>query len=215
MTDRSDGDLALGSQYKKQKRMAILEAAARVFARQGYAGTVIADIAKEARIGKGTIYEYFDSKDDLFFAVFDWFCQSHAAEARVQVSALAGPASERLMALALSIVTACAQHLDLYVITMEFWAASASLKMRGRLKAEFKNVYSDFRLLISSLILEGVASSEFKADVDAEAIAAGMVGALDGLFLQLWFDESFDILDAAKKLMDTVIRGISERGSEG
>ncbi len=205
------------SQHKKEKKRAIIEAAARVFARQGYSGTVIADIAREARIGKGTIYEYFDSKEDLFFAVFEWFCQSHVAQAQVQVSDLAGGASERLKALVISIVETFAAHLDLYALTMEFWAASATIRMRNRLKADFKEVYRDFRTLISALIQEGVASGEFKGTIDPEPIAASLVGALDGLFLQVWFDETFDAIGAARKLMECMMEGMAQaRGpSEG
>lgn len=202
------------SRYREEKTRAIIEAAARVFARQGYSGTVIADIAREADIGKGTVYEYFDSKEDLFFAVFEWFCKSHAAQAQVQVSDLAGGASERLMALVNSIVETFAAHLDLYALTMEFWAASATIKMRNRLKAEFKEVYRDFRTLISALIREGVASGEFKGTIDPESIAASLVGALDGLFLQVWFDETFDAIGVARGLMECMMEGMAqERGS--
>lgn len=48
------------------KRVIILEAAASVFSRRGYHKTRIEDIAVQAGIGKGTIYEYFVSKEQLF-----------------------------------------------------------------------------------------------------------------------------------------------------
>jgi AcrR family transcriptional regulator len=60
---------------KQNKKSLIIEAAARVFANRGYNSTLIAEIATEAGIGKGTIYEYFPSKEDLFFAVFEWFVE--------------------------------------------------------------------------------------------------------------------------------------------
>jgi AcrR family transcriptional regulator len=44
--------------WRKDKGALIIEAAARVFASRGYNGTLMADIATEAGIGKGTIYEY-------------------------------------------------------------------------------------------------------------------------------------------------------------
>jgi len=61
------------SAEKTNKRNQIIEAAAQVFARSGYSNAVVADIALQANIGKGTIYEYFNSKEDLFFTVFEWF----------------------------------------------------------------------------------------------------------------------------------------------
>ena len=50
------------------KEASILEAAARVFANRPFHEVLIDDIAAEAGIGKGTIYRYFETKDDLYFA---------------------------------------------------------------------------------------------------------------------------------------------------
>ena len=52
----------------ENRRACILQAARCVFARQGYAETVVDDIAGQAGIGKGTLYLYFDSKEDIFLA---------------------------------------------------------------------------------------------------------------------------------------------------
>src|SRR5438552_8364751 len=50
------------------RRLAILQAARTVFARQGYANTVVEDIAAQAGIGKGTLYLYFPSKEQIYLA---------------------------------------------------------------------------------------------------------------------------------------------------
>ncbi|MCJ7508556.1 MAG: TetR/AcrR family transcriptional regulator [candidate division Zixibacteria bacterium] len=50
----------------------ILNAAMKVFARCGFEGTDVEDIAALAGVGKGTIYRYFKSKGDLFFSVLEW-----------------------------------------------------------------------------------------------------------------------------------------------
>lgn len=52
------------------RRSAILEAARAVFARQGYANTVVEDIAAQAGIGKGTLYLYFPSKEQIYLGAF-------------------------------------------------------------------------------------------------------------------------------------------------
>jgi len=48
-----------------------LKAAATVFAKRGFQKTLMEDIAGQAGIGKGTIYRYFKSKDDLYFSILD------------------------------------------------------------------------------------------------------------------------------------------------
>jgi AcrR family transcriptional regulator len=90
------------SQIDKKDR--IIKAAARVFAQKGYAGAAVADIAVQAEIGKGTIYAYFDSKEDLFFAVFEWFKMQTGVAAKVNITHLGGSASKRLEALSDSIM---------------------------------------------------------------------------------------------------------------
>jgi AcrR family transcriptional regulator len=52
----------------ENRRLCILNAARCVFARQGYAETVVDDIACQAGIAKGTLYLYFKSKEDIFLA---------------------------------------------------------------------------------------------------------------------------------------------------
>jgi len=193
---------------KEEKRALIIEAAAKVFARRGFAGTLMAEIAIEAGIGKGTLYEYFDSKENLFFAVFEWFIQATEAEAKVSISALGGSASERLDALSDSLMSSWAQMEDMYSLVMEFWSASASSQMRERFKQAFKNGYSDFRQIVSALIREGIQGGEFRPEVDAESVAAALVGTWDALLLQAWFDEDFDPQTTARRFMAVLISGL-------
>ncbi len=53
------------------KRGPIFEAALRVFARKGYHGATVDDVASEAKVAKGTIYNYFKSKSDLFTQLYN------------------------------------------------------------------------------------------------------------------------------------------------
>jgi AcrR family transcriptional regulator len=196
---------------KEEKRGLIIEAAAKVFARRGFASTLMAEIAIEAGIGKGTLYEYFDSKEDLFFAVFEWFVKATEAEAKVSISALGGSASERLGALSDSLMSSWAQMEDMYSLVMEFWSASASSQMRERFKQAFKNGYSDFRQIVSILIRDGIEGGEFQPHVDIESVAAALVGTWDALLLQAWFDDDFNPSTAARGFMTVVINGLTAK----
>jgi AcrR family transcriptional regulator len=196
---------------KENKKSLIIEAAAKVFANRGYSGTLMADIAAEAGIGKGTIYEYFPSKEDLFFAVFEWFVQITKAEAKVSISALGGSASERLMALNDALLRSWLEMLEMYSLVMEFWSASASSSMRQRFKGAFKEGYRDFRRIVSALIRDGTETGEFQPEVDAESVAAALVGAWDALLLQAWFDDGFDPLSTSRKFMAVLINGLAAK----
>jgi AcrR family transcriptional regulator len=195
----------------KDKKDQIIEAAARVFAKKGYAGAAVADIAVEAEIGKGTIYAYFDSKEDLFFAVFEWFMQQTGAAAKVSISHLGGSASQRLEALSDSIMGMWDEIKDAFILTIEFWAASSSSQMRVRFKDAFRRLYEEFRAIVVSLIRDGIERGEFRSDVNVESVAAALVGTWDALFLQAWFGENFDPLTTARNFLKVVIRGLSHK----
>lgn len=74
-TSRSDGakplKRAVSDEDKRERRRAIMTAAKRVFAENGYHATTIADVAKGADLSYGSIYWYFDSKEALFQALMD------------------------------------------------------------------------------------------------------------------------------------------------
>jgi len=195
------------SQIEKKDR--IIEAAARVFAQKGYAGAAVADIAVKAEIGKGTIYEYFDSKEDLFFAVFEWFMQKSGAAASVSISVLGGSAAVRLEALSDSIMGMWNEIKDAFTLTMEFWAASSSSQMQQRFKEAFRRLYEEFRGIVASLIRDGIQRGEFRPDVNPESIAAALVGTWDALFLQAWFEKNFDPFTTARNFLEVVLKGLS------
>jgi len=51
-----------------ERKHQIIRAAVKRFARHGHGKTTLEEIARDIRIGKATIYHYFESKDELFFA---------------------------------------------------------------------------------------------------------------------------------------------------
>jgi AcrR family transcriptional regulator len=170
----------------------------------------VADIAVQAEIGKGTIYAYFDSKEDLFFAVFEWYMMQSGAAAKVSVSLLGGSAAQRLEALSDSIMGMWDEIKDAFTLTVEFWAASSSSQMRQRFKEAFRRAYEEFRGLIVALIRDGIERGEFRSDVNAQSVAAALVGTWDALFLQAWFEKDFDPLTTARNFLKVVIKGLSK-----
>ena len=195
---------------KEKKKKRIIQAAADIFAKKGYSGAAVSDIATQADVGKGTIYEYFDSKEDLFFAVFKWYSEKTGAAAVVSISALGGSAAQRLEGLNESLMGLWDEIKNVFALAMEFWAASSSALMRQRFQAAFKQLYHDFRSIVSALIHDGIKSGEFREDVNPEAVAAALVGTWDAMFLQAWFDPTFDPLKISQNFLKVVIQGLTK-----
>ena len=67
------------------KRELILRAATRVFARNGYFNSKVADIAREAGVADGTVYLYFKSKEDILHSIFDRSVEEALEAARKRI----------------------------------------------------------------------------------------------------------------------------------
>ena len=193
---------------KEKKQTAILTAALSMFGEKGYAAAKIIDIARVAGVGKGTIYEYYRSKDDLFFAVFEWYVDGLARASMVDASCLGGDAADRMSALLSSVFKAFHKGIDNFSVFFEFWAAAGNPAMRDRYRSALLSMYDIFRGIIVGLVEEGKGSGVFRKDVNAFSMAAGLVGALDGMMLQAWMDREFDALSASEHFFDTLIIGM-------
>ncbi len=191
-----------------EKKDNIIGAAILVFARKGYAATRIIDVARTAGIGKGTIYEYFSSKEDLFFSVFRQVMQETEIQMAAAVESGSGSVARRLGGLADGLISVWLEKLDLYSLVMEFWSAATASASRERFKTTFQVGYQAFRQTIAALINEGVAKGEFSPACRPVEVASGLIGMWDALLLQAWVDNTFDALGTSRICLDVMLQGL-------
>jgi TetR/AcrR family transcriptional regulator, repressor for uid operon len=194
---------------RDKREQEILEAAAAVFAERGFRKTRVADVAERAGIGKGTVYEYFRSKEDLFLRLFDWYTSEAFTSMRAELQRPTGSAVDALRRSGETLLAICQQMLPLYPLTMEFWSASTAPEFKDRLVDEFRELYRRFRGALSGAIREGIERGELSPQVKPEAVAAVLVSAYDGLFLQAWFDPSFDPVASGRHFLEVLLRGMA------
>lgn len=194
------------------KTGAILSAAAQIFAEQGYQAATVGSIAERAGIGKGTVYEYFRNKQELFFGVFDDYIASMERQARQSLELPADTASAHIQQAIHTVLAMSAEARDLFPLVFEFWSASASPDRQKPIATMFRGAYAQFRLLIADQIRKGQNAGEFDRATDANRIAAVLVGALDGLFLQAWFDPTLDPVSMGDDFVAVLLRGLAAAG---
>lgn len=190
------------------KTGAILRAAAQVFAEQGYQAATMDAIAGRAGIGKGTVYEYFRNKQELFFAVFDDYIASMERLARQSIGLPSATAAAQIQQAIHAVLAMTAEARDLFPLVFEFWSASASPDRQARVATMLRDTYAKFRKLIAGQIHRGQQKGEFDRAADASRIAAVLVGALDGLFLQAWFDPALDPVSMGDDFVAILLRGL-------
>jgi AcrR family transcriptional regulator len=193
---------------KHAKTGAILRAATEVFAEQGYQAATMDAIAERAGIGKGTVYEYFRNKQELFFAVFDDYINSMEQLARRSMEPPSAAAAAQIQQAIRSILAMSSETRDLFPLVFEFWSASAAPDRQARVATLFRDTYAKFRGLLADQIRRGQQRGEFDRTVDPSGMAAGLVGALDGLFLQAWFDPTLDPVSIGGEFVTILLRGL-------
>lgn len=196
------------------RRDSLIQAAAQVFSERGYQGSTMDEIARRAGVAKGTPYLYFSDKADLFYAVFErWASEAMAGSEE----ALEAPqdAPSRLLALALGAVAYMESHREMFPLTMEVWAASNTPALRERFASALGGLYQAYRAAVADIVREGQARLEIRAEVDAEAVASLLTGAIDGLFLQCWFDPKLPAERFVRGFIATLIEGLAPQQKGG
>lgn len=195
---------------REAKRVQILDAAIGCFARSGYEVTSMDDVAEAAKVSKGSLYDYFENKEDLFYAVFEHFQQSLLKTGVEQTRKQTG-ARRQLLAFTDVCVGALIEHTSIYPVMLEVFAAAAKVHTRERFSAAMRTLYATYRTQVARIIVQGQKQGEFQRKADPNAIAGILVGAIDGLMLQYWLAPDFDPRGWARNFMNTLLDGLAAR----
>ncbi|MBN1223498.1 MAG: TetR/AcrR family transcriptional regulator [Candidatus Aminicenantes bacterium] len=192
---------------KEEKRSKILEAAIRVFAKKGMIRTKISDIAEAANIGKGTLYEYFRSKDEVFSSSFLFFMNKVEAILSERLSRFHTPL-DKLSAVFIAWADILdGEYVDYLDIVLDFWAEGIRTKDKFA-TVELMDYYYEFRRSIDDLLKECIADKSIKP-VNTNVVASAIIGALDGLLLQWIMDRNvFDMREAVRTLGGIIVEGL-------
>jgi TetR/AcrR family transcriptional regulator, fatty acid metabolism regulator protein len=188
------------------KRRIILDAAVRVFARQGFHTCRVSDIADEAGVAYGLVYHYFQSKDEVLDTLFleRWGIM---LEAIAEIDGRSVPAREKLHAIASFIVDSYRHDPELMkVIIVEVTRAANSFGA-----AHLGKITEAYRQ-IQGIVEKAQRDGEFRETVTAEFAAMAFYGAIEQVLTGWIFgllDEGDEAYERAKDhVVETVCRGL-------
>ncbi len=172
------------------KRDAIIAAAADHFATVGFANARISDIARQAEIGKGTVYEYFRCKEDLLLEACLWCCAT-SREAVVQIVGQIDPrapvpALHRLVRAVLTIWPT--QNQPYSRLFLDLWATSRTQPaILAQARERLHEVYLQQENALLTLIAAGDRAGLLRAPVDAGFLCRCFTACVDGFTWQSTF----------------------------
>ena len=187
------------------KRGAILRAAIRVFANNGYFNSKVADIAREAGVADGTVYLYFKSKEEILHSIFDRGMEEAITEVRKQLAAITDP-REKLRHIALLHLERLGSDRDLAVVFQ--------VELRGSTKfmEEFSATgFAEYLGVIRSTIEEGQAAGVFRKELNAKVAAKILFGALDEMATN-WIlsKRRYKLAPMVDLVLDIFFNGVSQ-----
>jgi len=193
------------------KHSIILDAALKTFVKRGYPATKVAEIAAEAGVAEGTLYNYFQSKEDLLLALFDEKWGGIISEIRDKISRLDDP-NKKLKAIFSVVVMMFKKNRQLAELFM------VDIKQ----SSIFLNNYTinrivEFLDLIQEVLEEGKKKGIYRRDLDTRVAKMIIFGAAQGILLSWVLSEStavntktfkFSFFQAAKTLKDVFKSGL-------
>src|SRR2546426_10498394 len=186
------------------KRAAILRAAIRVFAHNGYFNSKVADIAREAGVADGTVYLYFKSKEEILHSVFDRSMEDAIADGRKRLEGVNDP-REKLRRIAQLHLERLGADRDLAVVFQ--------VELRGSTKfmEEFSAAgFAEYLSLIRSTFEEGQRAGVFRSDLSAKVVAKMLFGALDEMATN-WIlsKRRYKLAPMADQVLDILLNGVA------
>ena len=188
---------------KDQKRKTIIESAAVLFSQKSYHEVMMEDIAKLSSIAKGTVYNYFNSKEELYFSIM-----------KLRMEKLIISLKEKIKEETSCIDSLHSFIIHLYMFMMKYKSfflmyQKEALKTEHELCSELVILEKEFRTILEEIILTGKNESLFgiiEEEFAVDWILGGIYGAIRRGIDKCYTEEK--MIDEREKIFDFILHGL-------
>jgi AcrR family transcriptional regulator len=197
---------------RAETRRDLLDAAARVFARQGLHGASVEDVSEEAGFSRGALYSNFKSKEDLFLALYEERIERRRRELR-EVMKRAGSPAAGVGPAAADVMQSLDREREWFLLYFEFVLHAA----RDQEFAErFERVRERGLAELAAGIGTGLERAGLETSLDPADLALALKALSYGLALERLANEDAASKDLLGRVMELIFRGIrAEREAAG
>ena len=192
----------MAKKRKGNKREKILLAAEEVFANKGFYMSRVSDIAKRAKVAEGTIYIYFESKEDIILSIFKEKMGKWLESLKEKLSQINDPIEKLREIIGTHFSTLYENPHLAQLIQIELRACSAF--MRGGSAPEMKAYLN----LIEEVIEEGKEKGVFRKDFSTKVAARALLGIMDEMATIWVLKKKFDLRELTEEVFDIFYKGI-------
>lgn len=191
---------------KEARRNKIIANALEIFAEKGFQETTIAEISKASGVSEATVYEYFNSKEELLFAIPEEITRESVEDFKKILPYLKG-AEHKVRAIVLGYMT-------LYQGNPQY-SSLVLLQLKNNKKFQQTKAYEliqDIARLLLDCIREGIDEGIFKKDLDPYLIRSMLLGTIEHLCIR-WhlLGVPNNIVDYVDPIIDLMMDGMRAR----
>ena len=185
------------------KRERILRAAVDVFAQNGYFNAKVSEIAKAAGVADGTIYLYFDGKEDLLITIFREHTRSYLQSLERDLSTISRPDDRMRVAIRHHLETLGRDRALAIVSQVEL---RHSLKFMSLLSQQ---EVADYLNILRKIVEHGQGEGVFRRNLHPALVAKAVFGVLDEMVTS-WIlsDKEYVLADQAEQVADLILTGL-------
>src|SRR5256885_6261117 len=185
------------------KRERILRAAVDVFAKNGYFNAKVSEIAKAAGVADGTIYLYFDGKEDLLVTIFREHTRNYLQSLEKALAHVRRPEERIRIAIRHHLETLGRDHSLAIVAQVEL---RHSLKFMSLLSQQ---EVADYLNMLRKMIEHGQSDGSFRRTIHPQLGAKAVFGILDEMVTS-WIlsEKEYDLAASADQIADLVLTGL-------
>lgn len=165
---------------KENRKNSILKAARKLFFERGFKSVTVDLIAAKAEVSKGSIYLYFDSKEEIYTQILI----SANIERHKEIENFIkneGTASELLLAFAVDYVNFFLENNELFRILMTFMLHSDNMNLTEEQNTQLIHTTNENIRTFSEILKRGVNSGEFAPDIEIHQVQYAVWGLLNGI----------------------------------
>ena len=189
---------------KKEKADQIADAAIKAFSDRGFAATRMADIAKQAAIGKGTIYEYFKDKTDILRYAYNQFYEAFSQGLLSETEGKTRPI-DKLLSLISSAIGYISEWEDYCAAYIEYFSS----QKKGDVQYSITDLYDQMKAVIMQILGECQKTGDIDESLKSEVIAELFLSFYDGLIVhRILVGKNIDIETLNKGFIDIIKNGL-------
>lgn len=190
---------------KGQKYEQIIDAAVKVIAENGYYHSQVSKIAKEAGVADGTIYLYFENKEDILISLFEEKMGHFVEKIKEKMQDESSVEKRLLILIQMHFMQLEMDH-DLAIVTqLELRQSNIAIRLK------VNEVLKGYLTLVDSILKEGIKTGIFEEDLDIRIARQLIFGAIDEVVTN-WVmkDHRYELAPIAEIIHRMLLKGLSK-----